>query len=121
MPHLKFAKALLLAGIFSQTLSASSADAQRGARAGGGARSAPMSVNGARGGEANVNRNANANVNRNANVNVNRNVNVSGGYGHSGCCGGGYNGGVYHPVAAGMAVGAVTAAPPPPPPPPYPQ
>ena len=134
MPHLTVAKISLLAGTLSLVLSASVAEARGGARAGGGgyggARSAPMSVNGgARGGNYAGARSAS--VNRNANVNVNRNVNVSGG-----CChnGGYYGGGVYHPVAAGMAVGAVTGmtaaavssavAPPPPayayPPPPPP-
>jgi hypothetical protein len=82
---------------------------------GGGARNAPMSINssaGARGtgnyagdrGNGSYSGNRTANVNNLSNTN-NRNVNVNSG----GCCGGYYRGGVYHPVAAGMAVGAAAA------------
>jgi hypothetical protein len=75
----------------------------------GGGRSAPTSIN--RGGGDFNSRNTNVDMNRNVDVNRNANVNVDNRY--NDYHGGGYYGGDYHPVAAGVAVGVaagVTAA-----------
>jgi hypothetical protein len=86
---------------------------------GGGGRAAATSIQRPSGGGSfngggnvnhNFNSNTNVNANRNVNANVNRNVNVNvdNNWNH-GCCGYG-GGGIYHPVAAGVAVGMVAGA-----------